>query len=180
MQPLRRGRLIVLRRSLADLCTGRLTSDEHFTADGTLIESWASWRAASARTAGIKRKWRRPKTMIRQSQLLTSMGRSAATTRIKARRIRRACCIGKPRGKEAKLDEGPCADGNRHGQVPTLALHNSSLIPRRSSPCGNSMSTCNCTSAPTPKRWARTRRPPESFRALVRMEVSPMRRVSRV
>jgi transposase len=78
------------------------TSDQHFTADGTLIEAWASLKSFVRKDGkDLRPKWPRPKMMtpaIRRSTFMVSRG---ATRRTAARPIRKACCIGKPMAKPA-------------------------------------------------------------------------------
>ena len=77
------------------------TSNQHFTADGTLVEAWASLKSFGARTAKIGPKSNRPKMTIRAIRPSTSTGKNGATRHIGARPTRKACSIARPVARPA-------------------------------------------------------------------------------
>ena len=83
-----------------------LTSDEHFTVDGTLIEAWASLKSFKRKDGrGPRRR------TIRAIRRWTFTARSAATTRMNRPPIRCAAgAQGQRQGSQAELQREP-ADG---------------------------------------------------------------------
>jgi hypothetical protein len=68
-----------------------VTSDEHFTADGTLIESWASRKSFARKDGGDGSKRQEAKQDDPGNPTVDYGEKSNATRRTKARPIRRAC-----------------------------------------------------------------------------------------
>jgi hypothetical protein len=66
-------------------------SDDHFSADGTLIEAWASMKSFVRKIGGDAAKVDKARMMIRAIQRLISKGKLTATTPTRARPIRRRC-----------------------------------------------------------------------------------------
>jgi hypothetical protein len=79
--------------------TGGWTSDEHFTADGTLIEAWASLKSFVRKDGADEQKMQAAKDEDSGNPTVDFRGENGAMTRTAARRIRTACCIAKPRAK---------------------------------------------------------------------------------
>ena len=72
------------------------TSDQHFTADGTLIEAWASLKSFVRKDGQDGAKVASAKDEDLAIRRSTSTGSSGVMQRIEARPIRKAYCIGKP------------------------------------------------------------------------------------
>src|SRR5215510_12046601 len=73
-----------------------LTSNEHFSVDGSLIDAWASLKSFRPRTRRRTSALRRTTKETRPS---TSMARSAATRRTSRRRTQRRSLLGRVRGR---------------------------------------------------------------------------------
>jgi hypothetical protein len=71
------------------------TGDEHFTADGTLIESWASLKSFVRKDGTDNQKVQAPRTKTQSTPPSISTAKSGATIPTAAPPMATACCIGK-------------------------------------------------------------------------------------
>ena len=70
------------------------------SADGTLIEAWASLKSFVRKDGADEKKIQSAKDEDPGNPTITFAGNSVATTRTRARRMRTACCIEKPAGRK--------------------------------------------------------------------------------
>src|SRR5208282_5356001 len=103
----------------------RWTSDEHFTADGTLIESWASMKSFARKDGGDAEKIRRSKDDDPGNPTVDYKGEKRTNQTHQSTTDPDSVLYRKARGKEAKLYFGGQAlMENRHGLCADFALHN--------------------------------------------------------
>jgi transposase len=103
----------------------RWTSDEHFTADGTLIESWASRKSFARKDGGDEPKIREAKEEDAGNPTVDYRGEKQCNQTHQSTTDPESVLYRKARGKEAKL----CFGGhvlmeNRNGLCADLTLHN--------------------------------------------------------
>jgi len=100
------------------------TSDEHFTADGTLIESWASLKSFVRKDGGDRQKIQAGKDEDPGNPTINFHGEKRCNDTHQSTTDPQSVLYRKARGKEAKL----CFGGhilmeNRHGLCADFALH---------------------------------------------------------
>jgi len=103
----------------------RWTSDEHFSVDGTLIESWASMKSFSRKDGGDADKIRRSKDDDPGNPTVDYRGEKRSNQTHQSTTDPQSVLYRKARNKEAKLYFGGHAlMENRHGLCADLAVHN--------------------------------------------------------
>lgn len=103
----------------------RWTSDEHFSVDGTLIESWASIKSFSRKDGGDAEKIRRSKDDDPGNPTIDYRGEKRSNQTHQSTTDPQSVLYRKARNKEAKLYFGAHAlMDNRHGLCADLAMHN--------------------------------------------------------
>jgi transposase len=101
------------------------TSDEHFTADGTLIESWASLKSFTRKDGGDAEKIRQAKEDDPSNPTVDYKGEKRTNQTHQSTTDPESVLYRKARGKEAKLYLGGHAlMENRHGLCADFAVHN--------------------------------------------------------
>ena len=101
------------------------TSDEHFTADGTLIESWASLKSFVRKDGGDQKKVQSAKDDDPGNPTINFHGEKRCNETHQSTSDPQSVLYRKAKGKEAKL----CFGGhilmeNRHGLCADFAIHN--------------------------------------------------------
>jgi transposase len=101
------------------------TSDEHFTADGTLIESWASLKSFVRQDGGDQKKIQDAKDQDPGNPTINFRGEERCNDTHQSTSDPESVLYRKAKGKEAKL----CFGGqilmeNRHGLCADFTLHN--------------------------------------------------------
>jgi transposase len=103
----------------------RWTSDEHFTVDGTLIESWASLKSFSRKDGGDADKIDRAKDDDPGNPTIDYRGEKRGNQTHQSTTDPQSVLYRKARNKEAKLYFGGHAlMDNRHGLCADLTVHN--------------------------------------------------------
>lgn len=101
------------------------TSDEHFTADGTLIESWASLKSFVRKDGGDQRKVAAAKDDDPGNPTLNFQGEKRCNDTHQSTTDSESVLYRKAKGKEAKLYfGGHVLMENRHGLCADFTLHN--------------------------------------------------------
>ena len=101
------------------------TSDQHFTADGTLIESWASLKSFLRKDGGDKKKVDKAKDDDPGNPTINFHGEKRCNATHQSTTDSQSVLYRKAKGKEAKLCFGAQAlMENRHGLCAELTIHN--------------------------------------------------------
>ena len=134
------------------------TSDEHFTADGTLIESWASLKSFVRKDGADQKKVQSAKEDDPGNPTIGFHGEKRCNDTHQSTTDSESVLYRKAKGKEAKL----CFGGhilmeNRHGLCADFAIHNPISDPEPVMRCGSWTSTLNCMAQPNPRRSVRIR-----------------------
>ena len=101
------------------------TSDEHFTADGTLIESWASLKSFVRKDGGDQKKVASAKEDDPGNPTINFHGEKRGNDTHQSTTDAQSVLYRKARGKEARLSFGGHAlMENRNGLYAQFAIHN--------------------------------------------------------
>jgi hypothetical protein len=101
------------------------TSDEHFTADGTLIESWASLKSFTRKDGGDKKKVQEAKDEDPGNPTINFHGEKRSNATHQSTTDSQSVLYRKAKGKEARMSfGGHVLMENRHGLCAEFTIHN--------------------------------------------------------